>query len=77
MKKTFSTNTSWEQRVAYSRAVRVGDIIEVAGTTAVENGEVVYPEDAGKQTEVILNKIKIALEELGGSLENVVRTRMY
>lgn len=73
----YSSGAPWENTVGYSRAVRVGNIIEVAGTTAVENGEVVGKGDPGEQTRVILRKIEAVLQEAGASLENVVRTRIY
>lgn len=77
MKQVFSTNTIWEQKVAYSRAIRVGNMVEVAGTTAVQDGEIMYPGDAGKQTEVIFEKIGKALKEVGAEMQDVIRTRMY
>jgi enamine deaminase RidA (YjgF/YER057c/UK114 family) len=73
-----SSGTTWEEQVGYSRAVRVGDIIEVAGTTAVdEHGNVVGRGDPYRQTQFILNKIEQALIAAGASLKDVVRTRMF
>lgn len=60
----------WGDRIGYSRAVRAGDVIEVAGTTAP--GDTAYD-----QARAVLALIETALEELGGSLDNVVRTRMF
>jgi enamine deaminase RidA (YjgF/YER057c/UK114 family) len=60
----------WGDRIGYSRAVRVGDLIEVAGTTAP--GDSAY-----EQAHVALAVIGAALEELGASLADVVRTRMF
>lgn len=73
-----SSGTKWEDIVGYSRAVRIGNVIEVAGTTAVdENGEVVGLGDPGEQTEFILSKIEKALMSAGATLKDVVRTRMF
>jgi len=57
--------------------VRVGNTIEVAGTTAMKNGKLVGTGNAYAQTKCILEIIKEAIEGLGGSMNNVVRTRMY
>lgn len=74
---TFSSGAPWEAIVGYSRAVRVGNHIHVAGTTATENGEVVAVDDAYGQTKHILQTIAQALEGLGASMKNVTRTRMF
>lgn len=72
-----SSGAPWESIVGYSRAVRVGDRIEVAGTTAIRNGEAQYPKDPYRQTRLILEIIQDAIEEAGGKIEDVVRTRIY
>ncbi len=73
-----STGTSWENIAAYSRAVRVGPVVEIAGTTAInEKGEVVGFHNVYEQTRYILIKIEKALNAVGASLEDVVRTRIY
>lgn len=73
-----SSGAKWEDIVGYSRAVRVGNIVEVAGTTAVdERGEVVGWNDPYVQTKYILQKIEKALSEAGASLNDVTRTRMF
>lgn len=62
----------------YSRAVRVGDMVFVAGTTASDaEGRVQHPGDAAAQARYILHKIGAALEQAGASLEHVVRTRVF
>lgn len=72
------SGTRWEEFVGYSRAIRIGTVIEVSGTIAVdESGSVVAKNDAYGQTIFILEKIRDALDEAGGTLEDVVRTRMY
>jgi enamine deaminase RidA (YjgF/YER057c/UK114 family) len=77
MRKNISSGAPWEAEVGYSRAVRVGNLVEVAGTTAVENGNIMYPGDAYRQSQLIFQKLKAALEAAGASLQDVVRTRMY
>lgn len=72
-----SSGTKWEETVGYSRAIKVGNSIEVAGTTAVKNNAVVCINDAYGQTIFIFQKIEKTLIELGSSLKDVVRTRMY
>lgn len=73
-----SSGTRWERSVGYSRAVRVGPHIYVAGTTAVDgSGAVVGVGDAFAQTKFILRKIENALGEAGASMGRVVRTRMF
>ncbi|TAF65173.1 MAG: RidA family protein [Cytophagales bacterium] len=77
-KETFSTNTEWEKTIGYSRAIKIGNIIEVAGTTAVDNeGNLIGLDDAYKQTCFIIKKIENALQQLGSKLEDIVRTRIY
>lgn len=77
MRKNISSNTIYEDIVGYSRAVRVGNIVEVAGTTAMDGENVIAPKDAYEQTRFVFQKIKKALEEAGAKLEDVVRTRMF
>lgn len=73
-----SSGAKWEDIVGYSRAVKVGNIIEVAGTTAVdERGEIVGLNNPYEQTKYILAKIESALIEAGASMKDVVRTRMF
>jgi enamine deaminase RidA (YjgF/YER057c/UK114 family) len=77
MRQQTGSGTSWEKKVGYSRAVRVGNIIEVAGTTAMDGDQLIGQDDAYAQTKFIFEKIERALEDLGASLKDVVRTRMY
>ena len=73
-----SSGAKWEDIVGYSRAVRMGNVIEVAGTTAVdENGQVVGLNDPYEQTRFILSKIEKALAQAGTTMKDVVRTRMF
>ena len=73
-----NSGSKWEEQVGYSRAVRMGNIIELSGTVASdEQGNVVEPGDAYGQTVYIYKKIEKALKELGASLEDVVRVRMF
>jgi enamine deaminase RidA (YjgF/YER057c/UK114 family) len=76
-RKNHGGGSPWEPIVGYSRAVRVGNIIEVAGTTATISGEIQYPGDAEAQTRVILQIIEKALSALGAKMENVIRTRIF
>ena len=72
------TGTKWEDAYGYCRALRVGDVIYVSGTTGTnEAGELVGIGDPRAQTEQIFRKIGGALEQLGASLQDVVRTRMF
>jgi enamine deaminase RidA (YjgF/YER057c/UK114 family) len=72
------SGTQWEDVVGYSRAVRVGQSVEVAGTTAVDDqGRVVAANDPYGQARYILAKIEVALTAAGARLEDVVRTRIY
>lgn len=76
-KQLYNSGTEWEDFVQYSRAVRVGNIIEVAGTTAVDGTTIVGEGDVAAQTHYILQKIEQSLKALGASKESIVRTRMY
>ncbi|MFK7604137.1 RidA family protein [Deinococcus sp. SM5_A1] len=77
MRQNIGGTSPWEASVGYSRAVRVGNVIHVAGITATVNGEVVGVGDTRTQTRVILGIIRGALEQAGATLENVVRTRIF
>lgn len=71
------SGAKWEEIVGYSRAVRIGNIIEVSGTAPVDGDKVIGIGDAYAQTKFCLHKIEKALIEAGSSLNDVVRTRMF
>ena len=74
----YSSGAKWEDIVGYSRAVKVGNIIEVTGTVSVdENSKIVGENDAYAQTKFIIKKIETVLNKAGASLNDVVRTRMF
>lgn len=73
-----SSGTIWEQEYGYCRAIRVGNWVAVAGTTAAdENSQIVGEGDAGAQAAYILRKIERALTQVGASAKNVIRTHMF
>lgn len=74
---TYQTGAKWESIVGYSRAVRVGNTVEVSGTVALENGVIVGQNDPYLQTKKILDILIKSVEELGGSKNDIIRTRCY
>jgi len=72
-----SSAAVWEDQVGYCRAVRIGNIIEVSGTTSVDRDILIGKNDLYAQTKFILLKIEKALQEAGAQMTDVVRTRMY
>jgi enamine deaminase RidA (YjgF/YER057c/UK114 family) len=77
-RQNIASGTPWESIVGYSRAVRIGNHVWVAGTTATDaHGKVVGKGDAAEQTRFILQKVAGALTEAGATMNDVVRTRMF
>ena len=74
----YSSGAKWEDIVGYSRAVKIGNTIEITGTVAVDdNSDLVGGNDAYEQTKFIIQKIENVLQRAGASLKDVVRTRMF
>lgn len=78
MKRTnYPSGSPWEDIVGYSRVVKTGNIIEVAGTTASDNGAVIGLNNYYQQTKFILTKIETYLIQAGATMDNVTRTRIF
>lgn len=74
----YASGSKWEDIVGYSRAVKIGNVVEVTGTVATnENGEVVGKDDAYEQTKFIYQRIEKILHQAGASMKDVVRVRMF
>lgn len=76
-RQNISSGAPWENSVGYSRAVRIGNHIEISGTVAVDEKGVVGPGDYYVQTRFILKKIEGVLAQAGFTLRDVIRTRIY
>ena len=77
MRKLVSSGSPFEPKIGFSRAVRVGNVVAVAGTTAGSSGKPVAIGDPAAQTRAILETIEKALVDAGASLKDVIRTRIY
>jgi enamine deaminase RidA (YjgF/YER057c/UK114 family) len=74
----FSSGAKWEDIVGYSRAVKVGNVVEVTGTVAVdEDNNLIGEGSAYLQTKFIIQKIEAVLKQAGAELRHIVRTRMF
>ncbi len=76
-RQNFTSGSPWEDIIGYCRAVKVGNTIEIAGTTASKDEDGNELTTMYDQTKAILDKLTTVLEDAGASLENVVRTRMF
>lgn len=76
-RKNYSSGAKWEDVVGYSRAVQIGNTLEVTGTVAVDENGVVGKGDFYQQTKFIITKIEGVLKQAGFALKDVVRTRMF
>jgi enamine deaminase RidA (YjgF/YER057c/UK114 family) len=76
-RKNFSSGAKWEDIVGYSRAVQVGNVLEVTGTVAADENGVVGKGDMYLQTKFALQKIEKVVKEAGFNMEDVVRTRLF
>jgi len=76
-RQVFQTGAKWEDKVGYSRAVKIGKVVELSGTVALRDGEVVGEGDPYEQTKCILEIAEETLNDAGAKLSDVVRTRIF
>ncbi len=76
-RKNISSGAVWESSVGYSRAVRIGNVVEVSGTVATDGDRLIGKNNPYEQTKFIIQKIEKALIEAGASLSDVIRTRIF
>ncbi|HYG37098.1 MAG TPA: RidA family protein [Cytophagales bacterium] len=76
-RRNISSGAKWEDIIGYSRAVKIGNVIEISGTTASDENGVVGEGSHYEQTKFILQKVAKVLAEAGASFKDVVRTRMF
>ncbi len=77
-RKNISSGSIYEEPIGFSRAVRIGNIIAVSGTAPITgDGSTAFPGDLYRQTRQCIEIIKKAIEDAGGNLKNVIRTRVY
>lgn len=76
-RQNISSEAEWEDHVGYSRAVRIGNTIEVSGTVSLKNGELFGKNDPYLQAKRCLEIITESVEKAGGSLNDIIRTRMF
>ncbi len=77
MRQNFSSDAKWEDIVGYSRAVQIGNQLEISGTVATDDNGVVGKDDFYAQTKFILQKIEKVLHQADFKLQDVIRTRMF
>lgn len=77
VRQNISSGSPWEEIVGYSRAVRIGNVVEISGTTAMDGDKLVGEGSLYEQTKFILQKVEKVLAEAGATLENVIRTRIF
>ena len=77
-RKNISSGSYLEKPIGFSRAVRIGNVISVSGTAPIaDDGTTAFPNDLYNQTKTCIGIMKKAIEDAGGKMENVIRTRIY